>query len=842
MRYCQFGLFLPQSGQHLNQGKLREARRFVQFLPLRKMGGWKMPKSSLPKFSEILTTLGFRETELIQDDGLWNMWRATYRTPVGDVKAFYLYLKKDCYPKEATATNKKLWSDKSEGKGYRLVLPPSSRVLPPSSRLADNLSQAQNIFGALEAKTTKQLLLDNIVRDLAWNPVDDEKYFVDPDLKLNSGAIAEGATQYMIEWLKGERTQNPAESIAVLTAPGGVGKTTLARHLCDRLHKVDPNIYPVLIESQQWQTLLGTSGQLTMDTVWNAALSNCFKDGSPLRGNKIARGVLVREGLFVVMFDGFDELCVYPEGAMSPKAIIDELVDLVTPEEGEVIQARILLTARETFWESIQDDIGLSKSNVFRLQEFSNKKRNIYFGRRLKVHAERDTASRLASEISGGIYGGLNRGDQNTDRLSGVPFMLDLIARYVEGNPDPNLNPYETDPFARFLKNVCRREELRQNLGINPDKQFELFEELFRAYPESVSFADLSEYLGIVCEVSDLEVAKRFTGHVFLTALPGDKDDGRPHYGPHYEVIRVYFLARFLALSLLKTTGGANPNRAAIVELLAKNSTGKTQVVDLLAEQLQQQDEKGLLEAMHHALRMICDEDKEEMRKKSGMALFHLAQKLVNGQQDKIERTKQLVKLLTSGGAAGFRTITLTGQLHAYDLSNITFTQCQFVDVSFKNCRFSTDTVFENCNFEGTLGFASCDAVSQIQVNDATCSNEAEYELGRLQDTGPTKKVRESLAEDVLRRALRRFRGPYGFSTIQYSDRNTGFKPSNPYNKKVWDVLEGHRIIEKHHISGVVEGGLNVQDDDELKRDLRSFLDNNVIDGRLSQVIASLIE
>ena len=790
----------------------------------------------MPQFGEILTTLGFSETELIQDNDSWNMWRAVYRTPVDDVKGFYLYLKSKCRQGDATLANKRLWSEMSEGEGYRLVL-------PPSSGLAHNLSRTQDIFDASAAKTTKQLLLDNLVRDLTWNPVDDEKYFIDPDLKLNDDATVNNATRYMLKWLKGEQTQNSAVSIAVLIAPGGVGKTTLARHLCDGLHDADPNIHPVLIESQQWQTLLGTSGQLTMDTVWDAALSRRFKDGSRLRGNKIARKVLVREGLFVVMFDGFDELCVHPEGAMTPKAIIDELVELVTPEEDEVIQARILLTARETFWESIQDDIDTSKLDVFRLQEFSNEKRKLYFERRLENYTERDTAFRLSKQISGGIYGGLNHGDQNADRLSGVPFILDLVARYVEGNSDPNLNPYETDPFARFLKNVCRREDLRQNLDINFDKQFELFEELFRAYPESVSFANLREYLGVVCGVSDHEVAKRFTGHVFLTALPTRKDDGeQPHYGPHYEVIRVYFLARFLALSLVKTTAGANQNRAAIVELLAKNSTGKTQVVDLLAEQLQQQDEKGLLEAMRHALKMIHDEDREEVRRKSGMALFHLAQKLVSEQQDKVERTKQLVKLLPSGGDAEFRAVTLTGQLRAYDLSNTTFTRCQFVDVSFRNCRFSTGTVFEKCSFEGTLDFTYCDASSQIQVNDATCSNEAEYVLGRFRDTGPTKKVRESLAEDALRRALKRFRGPYGFTTIQYSDRGTGFKPGNPYNKKVWDVLEGHRIIERHHISNVAEGGLNVQDDDELKRDLRSFLDNGVVDGRLRRVIASLIE
>ena len=777
----------------------------------------------MPQFKDILETLGFDPIQLLRDDDTWNMWRAVYPTPAQDLEVFYLYLKSKCRQGEATDANKRYWRDQSQGKGYTLVI-------PPSSGLARDPHDTKWRFSASHVKTTRQFLLDTLNRDLRWTPVEDEEFFIDPSImKLDDRTVFDDATSHMLKWLAGNDS-----SIAVLIAPGGVGKTTLARHVCTRFRGQDPDVYPVLIESQQWQP-----GHLTMDTVWDAALSMRFRGGSRLQNNEIARRVLIREGLLVVIFDGFDELCLRPDGAMSPKVIIDELVELAAPKDQEAnSQARILLTARETFWESIQDDIDTSRLEVFRLREFSVKKQKMYFGRRLKDAGERDIAFRLSKQISSGVYG--HYGDQNADRLSGVPFILDLIARYVHKNDEPELNPYMTDPFAGFLEQVCRRENVRQQLDIDASRQFKFFEELFRAYPESVSFRDLKDYLTILCDVSEDDVARRFTGHVFLATLSTEKNDKEEQrYGPHYEVISVYFLARFLALSLVELTNG-RASQKAILDLLAMSSTGKTQVVDLLAEQLRQQDETKLLKAMHHARRMIGDEKRDDVRRRSGMTLFHLAQKLLSNTGDKVERTRQLVKLLSSDGDADLTDVTLAGQLRAYDLRNTVFRRCEFVDVTFKNCSFSLATTFEECSFVGGVEFASCKGTSEIQMSNATCSPRAEYAIARVRNASVAEETKRHLAEDALRRALRQLRGRHGFSTIKYNNRSR-FKSGEPYNEDVWSVLEEYRVIERHKISGVVDGGVNVRDDADLRRDIRAFLDNDVVDGALAQVVAALI-
>jgi len=425
--------------------------------------------------------------------------------------------------------------------------------------------------------------------------------------------------------------------------------------------------------------------------------------------------------------------------------------------------------------------------------------------------------------------------DLNEDRPSGVPFILDLIARYVHDNPDADTNPYQADPFASLLEDICRRENKRQSLGIDPQTQLTFFEELFREYPESVSLEDLRLFLDVICSVTNPSVVTRFTNHVFLVPLLKD------FFGPRYEVLRVYFLARFLALGLADVQ--SKSNRSKIARLLAANSTGKTQVLDWLLRQLKQLDDTKLYAATHHAIDIIQDKENREIQRSSSMALFHLVTKLVTI-ADKLERTKILAYLLNAkiqDGTIQFRQSTFTSQVRSFDFSRTEFIQCVFIDVDFKNCRFSPECKFLSDTFEGTLSFTNCDCANEITVSEPVCSKEAEYELDNVRNTGTREEIRRAFGEDVLGRALKKFRNDYGFMSIQFRHKKSGFKQGNPYNEKVWDVLSNKDIIEHHHISNVDEGGLNICDDKELRREIASFLDNGVLGRRLRDVVDELI-
>ncbi|MGH8593127.1 MAG: NACHT domain-containing protein [Gammaproteobacteria bacterium] len=774
-------------------------------------------------FNEILATLGATDIVAAEDTADWSFWNATYRTPFSSVTGSYLYLKHKCTLREASPSTLSKCASLSRNLGYTVIV-------TPYSPLASNLSQTKSTFAASAISTTKQLLVDNFLKDFQPKPIQGQEYFIDPDLQLENGKAAHNTTKFLASWIRGEPGVKSVKStsLAVLVADGGVGKTTVSRVLCQNLHAYT---IPILVESDQWRDLLQAT--MTMDTVWDLAVSRRFEHAGRLLANRTALRVLIREGLFAVIFDGIDELCVAPGSRFQPRDVLADLLHMVTPED-ELQQARMILTTRQTYWDSVADEIDTSKLEVFRLKGFDNEQRKRYFSARLPDQRERDLAFRLSKQISGGIYESIPKEDANENRPSGVPFILDLIAQYVHGNPDVEPNPYVVDPFRGLLEDVCKRENRRQTLGIVPSVQFDVFEELFREHPGTFGVEELKLYLECVAGVTDSSVVQRFTNHVFLGRIGPDT------FGPKYEVLRVYFIARFLALGLAAVSG--KTNRSAIARLLAANKTGKTQVIDWLTDQLKRLDDNTRLAALRHAVDIINDKVNRDIQKASGMALFHLVTKMLHP-QGKVDRTQQLSRYLgaeAAGGTTRFHNTAISGTMKAFDLSRVEFVRCWFESVEFRNCIFSAQTAFLGCSFDGTLDFTSCERAAELIVRDSMSSPEAEYALNTLKQKGIRQETKNAFAEDALSRALRKFKGDFGFDSIQYRHRKSGFKAGNPYNDAVWDVLAHKGVIEWHRISNVDEGGLNVVDDKEVRREVAFFFDNGVLGRRLQSVVAEL--
>jgi len=340
-----------------------------------------------------------------------------------------------------------------------------------------------------------------------------------------------------------------------------------------------------------------------------------------------------------------------------------------------------------------------------------------------------------------------------------------------------------------------------------------------------------------VAGVTDASVIGRFTNHVFL-APAGNA------YVPRYEVLRVYFIARFLALALSTLKGKGD--RAAIARLLALNKTGKTQVIEWLVLQLkrlQRSDPKKLVAAIHHAVEIIHDNENKENQKAASMALFHLVINLLSSDEKK-ERLRQMAELLvaeTQDDKIRFERIGLAGTVRAFDFSNVEFVRCWFENVEFRNCIFSERSAFLSCSFEGTLDFASCDGLKKFAVREPLYSREAEYAFDEIRGTGVKEATKRTFAEEALSRALRKFKGDFGFNSIQYRYRKGGFRAGNPYNETIWEALLHCGIIQRHHISNVDEGGLNVVDDKEVRREIAFYFDNGVLGRRLDQVVAEVI-
>lgn len=133
----------------------------------------------------------------------------------------------------------------------------------------------------------------------------------------------------------------------------------------------------------------------------------------------------------------------------------------------------------------------------------------------------------------------------NAERLSGTPLVLHLIAVALES--DSTIEPYETDPLNRILLGVCKREMNRQRLLIDEKKQMEIFEELFRNNVRVIQEEDIQLCLQVYGEEElekDETQMSRFRHHFFFIR------DENGDCVPRYEVLRTYFISRFLAHGL----------------------------------------------------------------------------------------------------------------------------------------------------------------------------------------------------------------------------------------------------------------------------------------------------
>ena len=781
-------------------------------------------------FEEVLKSLGAKSSKLLRESRHWNLWEAEYATPVKTIKGHYLYLKASCPLSEASSSNLSDFGALSSADGYQVIV-------TPRSDLAKDLSATKSRFKAKAASTTSQLLQENLLSGIQYRPLQREEHFISPSINRGDGQQEIDGLNFLSRWLVGEAAKGDSPPIALLTADGGNGKTTLARELCETVRAKYPRVLPLLIESDQWKSIANTG--FTLDTLWDIAIARRLENCNSLRSNQSALRVLMQEGLLVIIFDGFDELASASGDSNRPQEIIQELQNLFTPED-EDVRAKVILTSRTTYWKSIEPAISeIGPIEVFQLNGFNNEQRKAYFDTRLERPADRDVAMRLARQVSGPLIPDKNHDleveSQNKDRLSGTPFVLALIAHYVEDNGSDDINPYDADPLEPLLLGVCRRENKRQVLGISPETQLSIFEEVFRMGGNSINQKDL-DFILQVYDILDPGVRHRFTNHFFLQRNTTDTLAAR------FEVLKVYFVARFLARGLQKLYS-ATPERE-IASTLSQHFLGQSQVIEWLVWQLKELPSERRLLAIMHAYDIISSPENIANKHRAGIAISRVVSHLIQG-DSKVERSEDFCKLTNAqikGSTKVIRKVTISGRMRSIDFSNVSIEGCSPVDVEFHGCKFDTTTVFESCSFEGTLDFTNCEGVADVVSKDNTLSPDAEITLSRFFSTSPSTKVKLDFAEEALTRALKKFKGDFGFHGIQYRRRNGSANPRNPYTVRIWDVLKQAGVTDNHTIAGVSEGGLHICDEKELRKEIAQYLDNGIVGATLKKVLTALVD
>lgn len=788
----------------------------------------------MSNLEDVLTLLGGSNFRLLEKGDNWEFSQVDFQTPAQLITGYYLDLAYDCTVTNATTENVAIWKRLSNASFYDVIV-------TPKSKLNENTEEVKKAFNSRSVIKLDELLKKNFLNKYSVRTADRFHDFIAPKIELSDKTITDAIT-HLTNWLLyREAKKKESPRIAVLSAPGGIGKTTLTTEIAARWLTAQETI-PLLITSKQWQHLI--SEKMTMQDVWDEAIQSTFKNPAGLVGNKKALEVLIRHKLLIPIFDGFDELCLSKAAICSPKDLIDELVSMV----GDV-DAKILITTRETFWDLSAEGVNQNKIERFKLLGFDTEQRRSYFKKCLSDVGEIDAALRLAKVLGG--YEGLPREGTSRDRLDGSPFILQLIVSYTKGSKglNPEIAFHQADPLDVLLQHICVRENARQGLNFDPLRQMSLFEELFRAYPQSILVKDVHEYLDIY-NITDVGIKAKFLDHPLLRKLSGDKD----FVEPRYELIRTYFIARFLAKSLQKNLLNNAADKISLRKLMALNKDGKTELLDWVSEQIGRLAEPVRRASVKHAVNIIqegLDDEsavKNSEARMASSAVFHLVGLLIERPElEKADRTKQTASYLndadnSAGSAIHFKNIAIQGEVRGFDFSNTCFTNCYFTDIEFVNCQFNNTATFKNCTFEETVDFVNSSGQKDIKMEACVFSEQADILFTKLRHDSLPEETSKRLVIEGLKIFIGKFTGTYGFDEIQYQVRFSGRLGKNPFKEEIFNVLEHDGIIVRHIISNVRDGGVKITSNDEMRKEIRQFLSSGFLGKKLTACIEKIVQ
>jgi hypothetical protein len=186
--------------------------------------------------------------------------------------------------------------------------------------------------------------------------------------------------------------------------------------------------------------------------------------------------------------------------------------------------------------------------------------------------------------------------------------------------------------------------------------------------------------------------------------------------------------------------------------------------------------------------------------------------------------------------------LAIHGQIEGLDLSDVVFEDFVFRDVEFRNCSFEESTQFVRSRFDATLQFENCERPGRAQVQNCVCSELAERSWDVQAERASRIPVKRTVAKDAMCEVLRKFLETFGFSSIKEVDRNSGAILRNPCRDLAWDELLKAAIVERHEISGVTGGGLHIREDQDVRHEVRNFLDNAALGPQLTEVLERIVK
>lgn len=627
--------------------------------------------------------------------------------------------------------------------------------------------------------------------------------FVEPFMLYENKKI--DGFNFIDNWLNSEK--NP---ILILTGSGGIGKTTLASKIANKINSKNTKTNAIFIDAIR---ISSTIKQLLVneDNIDLYSFYKAHNDTSFEKLNYELFKINIDFGNIVIIIDGLDEII----SRLGDKFNIDNFFESIHNFTNNIGNGKVILTSRNYFWDNSSQDI--TGVEIIDILPFDIEKTKQFF-RNYFPHSEKQVEKAL--KITNSII--------DKDYL---PYVLELVRFMIEDSNDDGkyFDPdFESEILNQNNKNdfvlgkFCVRETQRVS-QVSVDLQLMIFFEIANRTINKDEFSKtISNLLANQINNKQLEV---FKSHPFLE-INSNNDISFKYdfFKNHIKNIYLGFLLRGkieLQINHIYILGS----------LITYNSSFSDDLCDRI-DKINDENTLLFLSLIESIKNFNHSSIKDELKRKAVSSIFIvLLKKQHSIFSNNAETNTELMKKIfeTKNNEINY--------LNIYDLSSSNSNKIifNFKGLLIKNSSFSSYDYFWECNFDNDTIFDECSYHNlNKEDNYNTSAKKSNFTNTRYEDSDFTEIINH-VGEKIQNRQSNIMQDIHSFISIfsntsgnienkVYSKITQKYKPKQVTIDKMIKTLTKINLIELYHHDGIKYLKIN----DEYKSQIIKYYSNRI--------------
>jgi hypothetical protein len=710
------------------------------------------------------------------------------------------------------------------------------RTTSGKSGYIEDIFNEHKVTVTLTEYTIEQFVWEECI-DQEWkkeNQVVEDEFFIDQRLyKLNEEDNTKDLVEFSLNYIKNNFLVSEENSILMIFASGGMGKSTLSQVLTNKINEKNEQ-KALLIQSEIIRN------NVKKDAIKNFEINNLYElysiylkfiseNKSALSQKQFELGVLT--GRIIVVIDGLDEIISLFHENFHLEKFVKSLDELNT----QLGKTKVIITSRLNILHNNSYLVQNDDVDIVYLQGFEEDIWKKYVISRFGKYQNTEVYLRKIEKYLNEVL----ETNKNGEKVV-LPFFLDLISEVVEDEIKNNDSTFIVESLKdEYLSNqesidylifsIFKREIRRQKIeNINVVDFMNIFKELAVSYGDRFSTVNLKEYIEIHFNSNDTQsIYQKMLLNPLLKV-----DHSQENISFRYDFLLNYFCVLYMidylssdvevldqnAINVLaKLYDGTHTISNELVKYFSKNTSVCVTATKKIIKLIDKNVFKKEVSSSHKYKKIIS-------------ALLYITQNIF-GQN--LSRDKRIDIIKDIYGEHKIEHLYIWGDFYPLDFSNIQIWTSEFYDYS------SFDkSKFVNAKFYYSF-FSNIELSNNCEVKNENFDKDS-CTLGSIESFLKDKENKSSKKKKVIEEEFLKFCRNF-YNGIKFESKldehitlspKMGIKKSNIIDQLIMkDFLEKEPLLQKKYY----------KIKDEYHRSVKNFIANDAIDRKLLDIVQSLV-